>query len=127
VFSPSFPSNPSRREHFFYVLFLFCPLIRSPNLKLVQFSHTNSDFHVPYIKINQKFFWIHPSPALLGFENFILAKNWSQDPLFLVTSFSSILDPSSEFSTGHVFHLFQLKFSVVTSCVLLSEEENIKK
>jgi hypothetical protein len=56
-----------------------------------------------------------------------LAKNWSQDPLFLVTSFSSILDPSSEFSTGHVFHLFQLKFSVVTSCVLLSEEENIKK
>jgi hypothetical protein len=31
------------------------------------------------------------------------------------------LDPSSEFFTSHIFHLFKLKFYVVTSCVLLSE------
>jgi hypothetical protein len=61
------------------------------------------------------------------FKKICLAKNWSQDPLFLVTSFSSILDPSSKFSTGHVFHLFKLKFSVVTSFVLLSEEKISKK
>ena len=40
--------------------------------------------------------------ALLGLENFILAKNWSQDPIFVVTSFLSILSTSSEFSTGRL-------------------------
>ena len=59
--------------------------------------------------------------ALPGLENFILAKNWSQDPLFKVTSFLSILSTSSEFSIGHVFQLFKLIFSVVTSFMLLSE------
>ena len=44
----------------------------------------------------------------------------------MVTSFLSILSTSSEFSTGHVFHLFKLIFSVVTSFELLSEK-NIKK
>ena len=61
-----------------------------------------------------------PSP---GLENFILAKNWSQDPLFVVTSFLSILSKISEFSIGHAFDLFKLIFSVVTSFVLLSEEK----
>ena len=61
--------------------------------------------------------------ALTGSENFILAKNWSQVPLFVVTSFLSILSTSSEFSTSHTFHLFKLIFSVVTSFVLLSEEK----
>ena len=65
--------------------------------------------------------------ALPGLENFILAKNWSQDPLFVVTSFLSILSMSSEFSTGHVFHLFKVIFSMVTSFVLLSEEKISKK
>ena len=65
--------------------------------------------------------------ALSGLENFILAKNWSQDPLFVVTSFMSILSMSYEFSTGHAFHLFKLIFSVVTSFVLLSEEKIPKK
>ena len=60
--------------------------------------------------------------ALLGLENFILAKNWSQDPLFMVTSFLSILSASSKFSTGHAYHLLKLIFSMVTSFVLLSEE-----
>ena len=63
------------------------------------------------------------SPSL---KKFILAKNQSQDPLFVVTSFLSILIMSSEFSTGHAFHLFKLIFSMVTSFVLLSEEK-IKK
>ena len=54
---------------------------------------------------------------------FILAKNWSQDPLFVVTSFLSILSTTSEFSTCHAFHLFELIFSVVISFVLLSEEK----
>ena len=58
-----------------------------------------------------------------GLENFILSKNYSQDPLFVVTSFLSILSISSKFSTGHAFHLFKLIFSVVTSFVLLSEEK----
>ena len=58
-----------------------------------------------------------------GSKNFILAKNWLQDPLFVVTSFLSILSTSSEFSTGHAFHLFKLIFSMVTSFVLLSEEK----
>ena len=61
--------------------------------------------------------------ALSGLEIFILAKNWSKDPLFMVTSFLSILSTSSEFSTSHAFHLFKLIFSVVTSFVLLSEEK----
>ena len=65
--------------------------------------------------------------APLGLDNFILAKNWSQDPLFLVTSFLSILSTSSEFSTGHAFYLFKLIFSVVTSFVLLSEGKISKK
>ena len=51
----------------------------------------------------------------------ILAKKWSQDPLFVVTSFLLILSMSSKFSTNDAFHLFKLIFSVVTSFVLLSE------
>ena len=62
-----------------------------------------------------------------GLKIFILAKNWSQDPLFVVTSFLSILSLFSEFSTGHTFHLFKLIFSVVTSFMLLSEEKISKK
>ena len=65
--------------------------------------------------------------ALMGSENFILAKNWSQVPLFVVTSFLSILSTSSEFSTSHTFHLFKLIFSMVTSFVLLSEEKISKR
>ena len=65
--------------------------------------------------------------ALSGSQNFILAKNWSQDPIFVVTSFLSILSTSFEFSIGHAFHLFKLIFSVVTSFVLLSEEKISKK
>jgi len=61
--------------------------------------------------------------ALPGSENFIMAKNWSHDPIFVVTSFLSILSTSVEFSTGHGFYLFQLIFSVVTSFVLLSKEK----
>ena len=63
---------------------------------------------------------------LSGSENFILAKNWSQDPLFVVTSFLLILSTYSEISTSHVFHLFKLIFFVVTSFVLLSEGEKVK-
>ena len=65
--------------------------------------------------------------ALPGSKNFILAKNWSQHPIFVVTSFLSILSASSEFSTGHAYHLFKLIFSMVTSFVLLSEEKILKK
>ena len=61
--------------------------------------------------------------ALSGLENFILAKNRSQDPIFVVTIFLSNLSTSSEFSIGHDFHLFKLIFSMVTSFVLLSEEK----
>ena len=65
--------------------------------------------------------------ALPGLKNFISAKNWSQDPIFVVTSFLSILSASSEFSTGHAYHLFKLIFSMVTSFVLLSEGKISKK
>ena len=65
--------------------------------------------------------------ALPGSKNFILANNLSQDTIFVVTSFLSILSTSSEFSTGHAFHLFKLIFSVVTSFVILSEEKISKK
>ena len=61
--------------------------------------------------------------ALSCSKNFILTKNRSQDPIFVVTIFLSNLSTSSEFSTGHAFHLFKLIFSVVTSFVLLSEEK----
>ena len=61
--------------------------------------------------------------ALLGSKIFILAKNWSQDPLFVVISFLSILSMSSEFSIGHAFHLSNLIFSVVTSFMLLSQDK----
>ena len=43
-------------------------------------------------------------------ENFILAKSWSQDPLFVVTRFLSILSTSSEFSTCHAFHFLSSYF-----------------
>ena len=65
--------------------------------------------------------------ALSGSKNFILAKNLSQDPIFVVTSLLSNLSTSSKFSIGHAFHLFKLIFSVVTSFVFLSEEEISKK
>ena len=65
--------------------------------------------------------------ALLGSKNLIFFKNRSQDPIFVVTSFLSILSTSSEFSTGHTFHLFKLIFSMGTSFVLLSEEKISKK
>ena len=61
--------------------------------------------------------------ASLDSEIFILAKNWSQDPLFVVIGFLSILSTSSKFSTRHAFYLFKLIFSVVTSFVFLSEEK----
>ena len=61
--------------------------------------------------------------ASLGLKIFILAKNWSQDPLFMVIGFLSILSTSSKFSIGHAFHQFKLIFYVVTSLVLLSEEK----
>ena len=61
--------------------------------------------------------------ALSCSKIFILSKNRSQDPIFVVTIFLSNLSTSSEFSTGHAFHLFKLIFSVVTSFVLLSEEK----
>ena len=61
--------------------------------------------------------------VLPGSQNFILTKNWSQAPIFVVTSFLSILSTSSEFSTCHAFHLFELIFSMVTSFALLSEEK----
>ena len=46
--------------------------------------------------------------ASSGSEIFILAKNWSQDPLFVVIGFMLILNTSSEFSIGHAFQLFKL-------------------
>ena len=61
--------------------------------------------------------------ALPGLKNFISGKNWSQDHIFVVISFLSILSTSSEFSIGHAYHLFKLIFSMVTSFVLLSEEK----
>ena len=54
---------------------------------------------------------------------FILVKKWSQDPLFVVIRFLSISSTSSGNFIGHIFHLFKLIFSVVTSFVLLSEEK----
>ena len=65
--------------------------------------------------------------ASSGSENFILAKNRSQDPLFKVIGFLSNLSTSSEFSAAHVFHLFKLIFYVGTSFVLLTEEKISKK
>ena len=65
--------------------------------------------------------------ALLGSKNFILVNNWSHDPIFVGTSFLSILSMYSEFSIGHAFHLFKLIFSVVTSFLLLSEEKYKKE
>ena len=74
-----------------------------------------------YQNRSEKKFRIHSSPSLSGLENFILAKNWSQDPLFVVTRFLSILSTSSENSIGYVFHLVKLIFSMVTSFVFLSK------
>ena len=65
--------------------------------------------------------------ASQGSKFFILAKNWAQDPLFVVIDFLSILSTSSKFSTCHAFYLFKLIFSVVTSSVHISEEIISKK
>ena len=93
--------------------------------KLVTVSAYELGFRRSGYQNRSEFFWIRSSLALPGSENFILAKNWSQDPLFVVTSFLSILSMIFEFSTGHAFHLFKLIFSMVTCFVLLSEK--IKK
>ena len=74
-----------------------------------------------------EFFLDSAIPIFLGSENFNLVKNWSQNPIFVVISFLSFLSTSSKISTGHVFHLFRLIFSVVTSFVLLSEGKISKK
>ena len=87
----------------------------------------NSDFDVPYIKIDQKKISDPSMPTKLGFKNFKLVKKWSQDPLFVVTRFLSILIKFSENSIGRVFHLFELIFFVVTSFVLLSKGKISKK
>ena len=75
------------------------------------------------MQIDQKNFLDPSISTLMEFEIFRLVKKWSQDPRFVVTRVLSILSTSSEISTGHVFHLFKLIFSVVTSFVLLSEEK----
>ena len=80
-----------------------------------------------YANRSEKKFWIRPSPIVLGFEIFRLVKKWSQDPRFMVTRFLSIFIQFSENSTGHVFHLFELIFFVVTSFVLLSKGKISKK
>ena len=59
-----------------------------------------------YQNRSENFFWIRPSLVLPGFGNFRLVKKWSQDHLFVVTRFLSILCKFSENSTGHVLHLF---------------------
>ena len=64
--------------------------------------------------------------ALSCSKKIILTKNRSEDPIFVVTIFLSNLSTSSEFSTGHAFHLFKLIFSVVTFFMLISEEKNQK-
>ena len=74
-----------------------------------------------------EFFLDSSIPTLSGFRYFKLVKKWSQDHLFVVIRFVSILSKFSKFSTGHVFHLFKLIFSVVTSFVFLSEEKISKK
>ena len=48
--------------------------------------------------------------ALPSLKNFISAKNWSQDPIFMVISFLSILSASSKFSTGHAYDLLKSYF-----------------
>ena len=65
--------------------------------------------------------------ALSCSKIFILTKNRSQVPIFVVTTFLPNLSMSSKFSIGHAFHLFKLIFSVVTSFVVLSEEKISKK
>ena len=80
-----------------------------------------------YQNRSENFFWIRPSLVLPGFGNFRLVKKWSQDHLFVVTRFLSILSKFSENSTIHVFHLFKLIFYVVTSFVLLSKGKISKK
>ena len=65
--------------------------------------------------------------SFAGFGEFRFPKNSPEVRLSEAASFSWFLSTICEFSTGHVLHLFQLKFSVVTSCVLLSSEKNIKK
>ena len=40
-----------------------------------------------YQNRSEKKFQIRSFPALLGSKNFILAKNWSQDPLFVSQAF----------------------------------------
>ena len=57
--------------------------------------------------------------ASLGLKMFILAKNWSQDPLFVVIGFLTILSTSSEFSIGHAFHLFKLILALFLIIFLL--------
>ena len=75
--------------------------------------------HSIYQNRSEKKFWIRPS--------FRLVKKWSQNPRFVVTRFLSIFIQFSENSTGHVLHLFELIFSVVTAFVLLSKGKISKK
>ena len=72
-------------------------------------------------------FWICLSPPLWG------STIWESPNLPLKFEFSppkvffSYFSQSSKISTGHVFHLFKLKFHVVTSWVLLCKRKILKK
>ena len=86
----------------------------------------NSDFDVPYIKIDQKKFLDPFVPHFAGVGKFYFDQKLVTRSSFRGHNFLSILSTSSKFSTGHAFHLFKLIFSMVTSFVLLSEEKMSK-
>ena len=138
---PLYPSNPSPHHLICYTcLHCFHQILAAVTnfARIVPVFSSNSEFvrktglvfayelgfrRSIYQNRSEFFFWIRPSPTLPMSEIFILVKKWSQDSLFVVTRSLSISSTSSGNSTGHVFHLFKLIFSVVTSFVLLSEEK----
>jgi len=81
-------------------------------------------FHISK-SIRKKFGSVYPWN--LWVRKFRISKCSSKIWVFTSWSFFSYFSQSSENSTGDVFHLFKLKFSLVTSLVLLSKRKISKK
>lgn len=70
----------------------------------------------------------HPLlPSFAGFGEIKISKFRLQDCVFEVRSFGTLFDRTLKNSTDHIFRPFELKFSVVGSCVLLCVKKILEK
>ena len=105
----------------------FCPLIQSLFEKQPELSHTNSDFDVPYIKIDQKKFLDLSVPAADKFDNFRKPKFASKVWFFTSWCFFHIFRNLQKIPQATSFTSLSSKFLWLLFLVLLSKRKIVKK